>query len=338
MFGKINPCRWRIKHGKALTFAVSILLMAIVYFLVWLVRPDYFRVQQDVNFLPLDLIQMAREQDVFSDSQPIKELVIPDETKVVLELRSTLDTINTLTTSISSKRESLTALSKAIEDGESAFLRSQTAQFDEYVKRAIAPFESAVAAKNEEMQKFLQSFGAPTPEQLPSESGVRYSRLAVERADLNARLANVRAEAYQAGLRDLRQFQNTPEQQAHIRLIEKQRDDQKQLFSLQDSRINLNSKLYRLLVDYRRLTHSKLTFVDFVYFSVGAATTATFGDISPNHWSIRLLVSMQVLLSILLVGMVVNDLNAGQKGSASTAPPPPPSAPPASPARVSCAA
>ncbi|MEA2879881.1 MAG: hypothetical protein QOF14_5077 [Hyphomicrobiales bacterium] len=288
--------------------------MAGVYFTVWLVRPDYFRVQQDVNFLPLDLIQMAREQDVFSGAQPINELLIPDETKVVANLRSTLDTINALSTTISSKRESVAALSKAIADGEAAFVGSQMVQFEEYVKQAIASFENGVAAKSEEMKNFVQSFGVSTPEQLSSEAAVRYSRLAIERAQLNVDLANARAEAYRIGLQDLRQFQNTPEQQAHIALIEQLRDDQRELLSLQNKRINLNGTLYQLLVDYRRLTHAKLNFVDFVYFSVGAATTATFGDISPNHWSIRLLVSMQVLLSILLVGRVVNDLNtAGRR-------------------------
>jgi hypothetical protein len=187
-------------------------------------------------------------------------------------------------------------------------------QFEEYVKQAIASFENGVAAKSEEMKNFVQSFGVSTPEQLSSEAAVRYSRLAIERAQLNVDLANARAEAYRIGLQDLRQFQNTPEQQAHIALIEQLRDDQRELLSLQNKRINLNGTLYQLLVDYRRLTHAKLNFVDFVYFSVGAATTATFGDISPNHWSIRLLVSMQVLLSILLVGRVVNDLNtAGRR-------------------------
>lgn len=67
-------------------------------------------------------------------------------------------------------------------------------------------------------------------------------------------------------------------------------------------------------VDYRRLTLAKLTFLDFVYFSVGAATTATFCDIAPNHCSIRLLVSSQVLLSIVMVGFVVNDLNRRRAG------------------------
>jgi hypothetical protein len=45
-----------------------------------------------------------------------------------------------------------------------------------------------------------------------------------------------------------------------------------------------------------------------LYFSIGAATTATFGDIAPNHWFVRLCVCLQVLLSVILMGLLVSEL------------------------------
>lgn len=47
---------------------------------------DYFRVQQDVNFLPIDLIQEASQQDFFGE-QPPRELPVSDEAKVISHLR-----------------------------------------------------------------------------------------------------------------------------------------------------------------------------------------------------------------------------------------------------------
>ena len=59
---------------------------------------------------------------------------------------------------------------------------------------------------------------------------------------------------------------------------------------------------------YREETLPRLGYWDFLYFSVGAATTATFGDIAPNHTLVRMLTCVQVVLSIVLVGLMINEL------------------------------
>jgi hypothetical protein len=53
-------------------------------------------------------------------------------------------------------------------------------------------------------------------------------------------------------------------------------------------------------------------FSDAVYFSVVTATTLGFGDISPSYWVTKLLVSTQVLSSVLLVGLFLNSLSFAQ--------------------------
>jgi hypothetical protein len=49
---------------------------------------------------------------------------------------------------------------------------------------------------------------------------------------------------------------------------------------------------------------------DFHYFGVGAATTATFPEIAPHHTSVRLLVCLQVLVSVGFVRFMINELAA----------------------------
>jgi hypothetical protein len=46
---------------------------------------------------------------------------------------------------------------------------------------------------------------------------------------------------------------------------------------------------------------------------MGAATTATFGDIVPNSSSVRMLVCLQVLGSIVFSGLMINGLASGVK-------------------------
>jgi hypothetical protein len=46
--------------------------------------------------------------------------------------------------------------------------------------------------------------------------------------------------------------------------------------------------------------------MDFVYFSIVSATSTGYGDILPNNQIIRILVSFQILLSLLLFGLFLN--------------------------------
>ncbi len=60
-----------------------------------------------------------------------------------------------------------------------------------------------------------------------------------------------------------------------------------------------------------RCCQAHLGYWDFLYFSVGAATTATFGDIASNSSSVRMLVCLQVLGSIVFSGLMINGLASG---------------------------
>jgi uncharacterized membrane protein len=76
------------------------------------------------------------------------------------------------------------------------------------------------------------------------------------------------------------------------------------------STVALRRDLDNALVDYRAASAARLGYFDFLYFSVGAATTATFGDISPNSTPVRMMVCWQVLWSIVFTGLMINGLAA----------------------------
>jgi len=92
-------------------------------------------------------------------------------------------------------------------------------------------------------------------------------------------------------------------------LAPQERALQDDIYKLKMSLPNLNGQLGVLQNRYLVETRAKLGPVDFLYFSIGAATTATFGDIAPNHWLVRLCVCIQVVLSVVLMGLVIDDLS-----------------------------
>jgi ion channel len=82
--------------------------------------------------------------------------------------------------------------------------------------------------------------------------------------------------------------------------------------ALLNKHLELSDKILRLRVKRRDLLESwererlqRLGFFDFLYFSMGVATSNTFGDLIPNDRMIRTVIVTQLVLSILLVGLLI---------------------------------
>jgi hypothetical protein len=83
--------------------------------------------------------------------------------------------------------------------------------------------------------------------------------------------------------------------------------------ALEDRHLTLYDELLKFRMRRRELLEAwenqrvrRLTFFDFLYFSMGVATSNTFGDIIPNDRIIRVAIVMQLLLSVLLVGLFID--------------------------------
>lgn len=71
--------------------------------------------------------------------------------------------------------------------------------------------------------------------------------------------------------------------------------------------------MYEYLNEWSSERNYLLNFIDFFYYSVGISTTTTFGDITANSHSARSLVSLQLLLSVLVMGMFFNAISLRDK-------------------------
>jgi hypothetical protein len=297
------------RHWKPVVLAISIFTMAGIYQVIWEARPDYFRVSADVNFLPLDLVEAGRAYSAFDGDKPLPDLSKSHQESAVENIKSIYR--NAQTASVQAM-EMQQQLSRALEQEDrdyKVFEQSQWDQVDEYVAGKVRPYKAEVERLSGQLQRILDQAGVESADKLPAgDVAVAYSQLAVVRATAALDVAKTEYEARDYSLKHLTEFQQKPAQQAWLEEHQKIVQLRKDVFKVQDAILTKRGDFYHAMEKYRLEAQSTLTYWDFLYFSVGAATTATFGDIAPNHKLVRLMVCAQVIFSVVIIGLTVNQL------------------------------
>jgi hypothetical protein len=322
MFNKWKSVIWVPPVGKLLLLALSIFFMAGVYELQWVVRPDYFRVQSGVNFLPLDLAEIARAYSAYSDSKPLPDLLRQrgDDT-ASKRIEDIYQKFRLASISLVNKKSELSRRSEQDTREYKSFEKDRFAQYDAFVAQKAAPFAGQKKAIEDRMQMILTTAGVQFPDSLPLGPGNAYYALNVDRAKAELREVQAKVEAMDYGLKHLDEFMGLPSQQVYLAHAKELADLQRSISEELEETGKLHGQLYDAFLAYRDGAASQLGYWDFLYFSVGAATTATFGDISPNSTRVRLLVCLQVLGSIVITGLIINGL-ASPKSKDRTTPGP----------------
>jgi hypothetical protein len=303
---------WLSRHKLGAMFFGTIVLMAVIYQIIWASRPDYFRVQTDVNFLPLDLIKFVFVYDPGSDTAAIPDIPTRDVSDTVKEILKAASDMKATISVENKMRDDLRATDIKIDEGRRAFEASRSTQIEAFkISQTSAQKAAFEETQQKEQDEFLRPAGVPSCQELPiADAKVSCSLLEIEKTKRALALAQATSAALDIIVDDPQRFIQTPDQQQFLGL-ERARDQQNiALYKAEQDTLDNRRKLSHLLNKYRDETIGRLTFVDFLYFSVGGATTATFGDISPNHWVVRLLVCFQVIFSIVILNLFV----AGLKG------------------------
>jgi len=187
------------------------------------------------------------------------------------------------------------------------FQDAQWAQYEAFIEQRTAPFAGQVQALAARMQALLTARGAADPDQLATDYRREYYRMNIERAKAELRRAQAEAEARDYGLHHLTSFQQQAPEQAYLARSQELEKLRQTVEAELEATDKLHVELYDAFTAYRAAVGAQLGYWDFVYFSVGAATTATFGDIAPNSTQVRMLVCLQVLGSIIFTGLMIND-------------------------------
>jgi Ion channel len=291
----------------------SIFFMAGVYDVIWNFRPDYFRVQSGVNFLPLDLVQIASAYSSYSNKEPLPEILSQaNEDASAKRIEEAYRRFQAASAALVQKKSELESRSQQDSREYSVFEKDQWAQYEAFVAAKTAAFRDQMNVLSDSMRKILSDSNVSSGSDLPpGPEAVEYAQLAVKLANLDVERTKGEVEARENGLRNLTQFQTRPEQKEYLSRHRSLDAFRTEVLADQSAADKLHRELYQAFLDYRNATATHLGYGDFLYFSVGAATTATFGDISPNSTSVRLLVCLQVLGSIVFTGLLVNALASG---------------------------
>jgi len=317
----MNIGRWLSSFGRRhcylVIWFVLTLGMGLAYKCVWSFRPDYFRVQSDLNLRPIDLAARVRGYSAFDD-QPLPGLPHPDIESAASRLQMAYEEAQLASGLLAADQRALRTQARTVSAGDDAFEASQWAQVDEYVRSRTAPFDRPISELQSTMAGMLRVMGVRSPDQLPE------GPVAVDYADTRVRLAeqslgriNAKAAAQHYALHHLEEFQRTPQQREHLLRRRELLALRRTIEARQGTVSRLASRVIQEEEAYRRVASTRLTVGDFLYFSIGGATGANFGDISPNHTLVRLLYSGQILLSILLLALALESITKRNAGAPS---------------------
>src|SRR5260221_6302617 len=114
--------------------SVTVFAMAGVYELMWQAHPDYFRVQSGVNYLPLDLVQIAHEYSAYSDKKPLPELSSqPAQEEATRRIEEIYSKFQQASVSLANKKAEYATRLQADTGAYTSFENSQWAQYESFV-------------------------------------------------------------------------------------------------------------------------------------------------------------------------------------------------------------
>jgi hypothetical protein len=280
--------------GLASLYILAAIVFAIVYTVMWRLNPDSFIVHEEMNLRPLKVGRLRWPPR--RDSQTVSA---PNPTGARLE---------TIYDQLVDIQSSETKLEKDL------------TELDREIPPAKAEATRIAVLHNAEMARNIQAF---TEQNRPSEGQIElalkqyrdkltFSMSEDERSRVQKKLDDDFDRLFKStAMPTLGEFAKTSVAAAFDQAF-KDRD------ALEDRHLTLSDELLRLRMKRRELLEAwenrrvqRLGFFDFLYFSMGVATSNTFGDIIPNDRIIRVAIVAQLLLSVLLVGLFIDAITKG---------------------------
>jgi hypothetical protein len=264
-------------------------IFSITYYFAWNRNPDCFIVHQEMNLRPSTLWKStARTHD--THSRPVattRNAPLNDEQYTILaaaeiEMQTTIDA---LTTRVDQLKTEVTRLGALHNNEMAATMRKIITKHEEDQKiaidRIISTLRDQLAAKPSEVHEAATI----------ADESFKHLQLP------NLAVATVTEQATKTRYID-----------ALNEAYEEQTVENTNLIEL-NGKIQKNKEEQRTLIEsWERERLARLSYFDFLYFSIGVATSNTFGDLIPNDRSVRYLIVLQLFLSLVLVGLFLNAL------------------------------
>lgn len=297
-----------------LGYLAVVLLFSWLYYFLWSVRPDSFIVNSELNLDPLSDIPFLAWQEM--DAHATKGA--PSLGGISVELASIKARINELDLQVRSLDQKVDSGRAELSDVVRRNLTITLAKGERY-RQDITAVASRNVAEAEQVLKAFSERGS-----LGQDYGVAEANLRVKLAGLRVVQAQQMANASDFFVSNMGDF-GDPQLMAQI---DKLHDTtQAQAREREVAATELMKKRTELIDVAQAWRHQRLeavSWLDFLFFSIGISTTTTYGDVVGNSKWVRGLISIQLLVCVFVMGGFVSSVvsRAGRSAGASLGPNP----------------
>ncbi|URL14800.1 potassium channel family protein [Pantoea ananatis] len=293
----------KIKNKAAITYSLIIVFFATVYYVTWLAYPDSFIKNNALNSTPIhNAINLAFSYngENYDDYEVISN---EDFSKETLKQKKEFDRIisqNIKLESILSQQESKLKLINV--NLSKAWAKNTQA----YVDEASQKNHKELNVKEGELEAILSLNNKIQESQL----NIMLANKKIEISKVKLRIATLERDTLEYVLSHAGDF-NDPNIVSELNSTNKIIDDARSKLIINNKKIiKIKNNVQDLLSKRQK---EDLNFWDFAFYSIGISTTTTFGDLVANSRLIRMLVCIQLLLSILVLANVTQSFLSKNK-------------------------
>ncbi|UCQ55670.1 two pore domain potassium channel family protein [Edwardsiella tarda] len=284
----------KIKNKATVAYSLIILFFTAVYYLAWSVYPDSFIKNNALNSTPIyDATKLAfsYNDEAHEDYDNISSDDFSKETlkakKELGRITSKNDELENIVSQQEAKLKSINEnLSKAWEKNTQAYVDEASLKHRNELKVKESELKAILSQKNEIQE---------------SQFNIMLNDKNIEISKIKLRIAISERDALEYILSHAGEFHD-PMLVSELNDTNKIIDDAKAELTINDEeKIKIKNNIQVLLSKHPK---EDLNICDFFFYSIGISTTTTFGDLVANSRLIRMLVCIQLLLSILVLANV----------------------------------
>ncbi len=296
------------KFGKIiLRYIFSVIIFSCIYYFLWFYNPDYFIVDVEYNKQPL-----ARIRDLVSgDMKPSKKSLYSKQ----YSLGNLSESVDVLENELYIVRDSISLIEKketgnrhAVDSLSQIVRNDQQQRFDSLLNARLSPYLAMIDSLQKEIEKSEQKLTLldSAYEKMETESSLarlKYNKSLIELKlsedrykMLNFYLYNSQIYINDSLYADFKKFYDLTSQLLSTKM------------NLWLSEGNIRSKMYSLWGEVYKYRYPSIDYFDCLYFSLTLSTTVNFGDIIPNNTFVRLIVIIQIIISFVFLGIIIDTI------------------------------
>jgi len=297
----VNKLKVTAKWG--IRYFLLVISFSVLYKLSFVINPDSFILNNQLNLTPIQDLHEYLWNDKKSEDKafPLRGLdkLQLDLGKLILKL----DLLEKETNTIKKERELLENNINSFFEVNSKAMWENARKYEKKQKELeVYKTEKELA----EEIKLLESLAKENAWNISY--GVIIANKRVELANVRVITAKKDYETSSYILKNIGSFSDSKIIN-RIRDLENNLEEIKALQEMSDSKVGeIRNTMYTYLREWTKERADALSFTDFFYYSIGISTTTTFGDITANSSLIRAFVSLQLFLSVFIMGGFVNSV------------------------------